>query len=99
MQLVTDRQLDLRTAVGTANDSEFAAGCPAGVFNRVRHRPGRAAAQRRTKQRPFPSAVPGWERLTQVVDALAPRGITDMDAPATPHRVWQALQEAEDRNV
>ena len=28
------------------------------------------------------------------VDALSVRGVTDLDAPATPHRVWKALQEA-----
>ena len=32
--------------------------------------------------------------MNAVLDALAPKNITDMDAPASPHRVWQALQEA-----
>jgi carbon-monoxide dehydrogenase large subunit len=30
-----------------------------------------------------------------VIDALEPWGITHLDIPATPHRVWAAIQEAE----
>jgi carbon-monoxide dehydrogenase large subunit len=32
--------------------------------------------------------------LNAVIDALAPYGITDIDMPATPERVWRALEEA-----
>jgi aerobic carbon-monoxide dehydrogenase large subunit len=32
--------------------------------------------------------------MNAVVDALAPLGITHIDMPATPHRVWQAIQTA-----
>ena len=31
--------------------------------------------------------------INAVIDALAPYGITDMDMPASPERVWRALQE------
>jgi carbon-monoxide dehydrogenase large subunit len=30
--------------------------------------------------------------MNAVIDALAPLGITDLDMPATPERVWQAIQ-------
>ena len=30
-----------------------------------------------------------------VMDALAPLGIRHIDLPLTPHRVWQAMGEAE----
>jgi len=33
--------------------------------------------------------------MNAIIDALSVRGITELDAPATPHRVWQALQAAE----
>ena len=32
--------------------------------------------------------------MNAVVDALAPYGITDIDMPATPERVWRAIEEA-----
>jgi carbon-monoxide dehydrogenase large subunit len=32
--------------------------------------------------------------MNAVVDALSPLGITHIDLPATPHRVWQAIQAA-----
>ncbi|HWE71765.1 MAG TPA: xanthine dehydrogenase family protein molybdopterin-binding subunit [Stellaceae bacterium] len=32
--------------------------------------------------------------MNAVVDALVPLGITHIDMPATPHRVWQAIQAA-----
>jgi carbon-monoxide dehydrogenase large subunit len=32
--------------------------------------------------------------MNAVLDALSVRGITGLDAPASPHRVWQALKEA-----
>jgi carbon-monoxide dehydrogenase large subunit len=32
--------------------------------------------------------------MNAVVDALGPLGITHIDMPATPHRVWQAIQTA-----
>ena len=32
--------------------------------------------------------------MNAVVDALAPYGVTDIDMPATPERVWRALEEA-----
>jgi carbon-monoxide dehydrogenase large subunit len=32
--------------------------------------------------------------MNAVVDALAPLGITDIDMPASPERVWRAIQEA-----
>jgi carbon-monoxide dehydrogenase large subunit len=32
--------------------------------------------------------------MNAVVDALAPFGITDIDMPATPERVWRAIEEA-----
>jgi carbon-monoxide dehydrogenase large subunit len=32
--------------------------------------------------------------MNAVVDALGPYGITDVDMPAKPERVWRALEEA-----
>src|SRR5262249_60396274 len=32
--------------------------------------------------------------MNAVVDALAAFGVTDLDMPATPERVWRALEEA-----
>ncbi len=32
--------------------------------------------------------------MNAVVDALVPFGVTDLDMPATPERVWRALEEA-----
>lgn len=32
--------------------------------------------------------------MNAVLDALSVRGITHLDAPASPHRIWQALQQA-----
>ena len=32
--------------------------------------------------------------MNAVVDALSPFGVTDIDMPATPERVWRALEEA-----
>ena len=32
--------------------------------------------------------------ISAVLDALAPLGVTHLDMPATPARVWQAIQEA-----
>jgi carbon-monoxide dehydrogenase large subunit len=32
--------------------------------------------------------------INAVLDALAPLGVTHIDMPATPHRVWQAIQQA-----
>jgi carbon-monoxide dehydrogenase large subunit len=32
--------------------------------------------------------------MNAVVDALSPYGITDLDMPATPERVWRAIEEA-----
>jgi carbon-monoxide dehydrogenase large subunit len=31
--------------------------------------------------------------MNAVVDALAPRGVTDIDMPASPERVWRAIEE------
>jgi carbon-monoxide dehydrogenase large subunit len=31
--------------------------------------------------------------INAVVDALRPYGVTDIDMPATPERVWRAIQE------
>jgi aerobic carbon-monoxide dehydrogenase large subunit len=31
--------------------------------------------------------------MNAVIDALAPTGVTDIDMPATPERVWRAIQE------
>ena len=36
-----------------------------------------------------PAAVVG-----ALLDALAPLGVTDLEMPATPHRVWQAIMRA-----
>jgi carbon-monoxide dehydrogenase large subunit len=33
--------------------------------------------------------------MNAVLDALAPLGVKDMDMPASPHRVWQAIQGAQ----
>jgi carbon-monoxide dehydrogenase large subunit len=33
--------------------------------------------------------------MNAVVDALAADGVTDIDMPATPERVWRALEEAQ----
>ena len=32
--------------------------------------------------------------IAAVLDALAPLGVTHIDMPATPERVWQAIQGA-----
>jgi carbon-monoxide dehydrogenase large subunit len=32
--------------------------------------------------------------MNAVLDALAPLGVKDLDMPATPHRVWQAIEQA-----
>ncbi|MDH4076853.1 MAG: xanthine dehydrogenase family protein molybdopterin-binding subunit, partial [Acidimicrobiia bacterium] len=32
--------------------------------------------------------------MNAVCDALSPHGITDIEMPATPRRVWKAIQEA-----
>ncbi len=32
--------------------------------------------------------------MNAVVDALAPLGITHIDMPATPHKIWQAIEQA-----
>jgi carbon-monoxide dehydrogenase large subunit len=32
-----------------------------------------------------------------VIDALEPLGVTHIDMPASPMRVWQAIQDARDR--
>ena len=32
--------------------------------------------------------------MNAVVDALSPFGVTDIEMPATPERVWRALEEA-----
>jgi len=32
--------------------------------------------------------------INAVLDALKPLGVTELDMPATPHRVWQAIQAA-----
>jgi carbon-monoxide dehydrogenase large subunit len=36
--------------------------------------------------------------MNAVVDALSEFGITHIDMPATPHRIWQAIQEARSRS-
>jgi carbon-monoxide dehydrogenase large subunit len=36
--------------------------------------------------------------MNAVVDALSPYGITDIDMPASPERVWQAIQDATGEN-
>jgi carbon-monoxide dehydrogenase large subunit len=32
--------------------------------------------------------------INAVVDALKPLGVTHVDMPATPHRIWQAIRSA-----
>ena len=32
--------------------------------------------------------------MNAVIDALAPFGVTDLEMPATPERVWRAIEEA-----
>jgi carbon-monoxide dehydrogenase large subunit len=32
--------------------------------------------------------------INAVLDALRPLGVTDLDMPATPARVWEAIQAA-----
>jgi carbon-monoxide dehydrogenase large subunit len=32
--------------------------------------------------------------MNAILDALAPKGVTHLDAPATPHRVWEAIRAA-----
>ena len=34
------------------------------------------------------------DRINAVLDALAPLGVKDLDMPASPHRVWEAIQAA-----
>ena len=33
--------------------------------------------------------------INALLDALAPLGVTHIDMPATPERVWQAIRQAE----
>jgi carbon-monoxide dehydrogenase large subunit len=33
--------------------------------------------------------------INAVVDALSTRGVTDIEMPATPERVWRAIEEVE----
>ena len=33
--------------------------------------------------------------VNAILDALAPLGVTHIDMPATPHRVWQAIRQAQ----
>jgi carbon-monoxide dehydrogenase large subunit len=35
--------------------------------------------------------------ISAILDALAPLGVTHIDMPATPERVWQAIQQAAHR--
>ncbi len=35
--------------------------------------------------------------INAVIDALAPVGVRQLDMPATPERVWQAIQDAKKR--
>jgi carbon-monoxide dehydrogenase large subunit len=37
--------------------------------------------------------------MNAVLDALAPLGVTHLDMPATPERVWRALQEVGNRRA
>ena len=37
--------------------------------------------------------------MSAIIDALKPLGITDIDMPATPERVWSAIQAASHRNA
>jgi carbon-monoxide dehydrogenase large subunit len=32
--------------------------------------------------------------MNAILDALRPHGVQHLDMPATPHRVWQAIQKA-----
>ncbi|NKB21532.1 MAG: molybdopterin-dependent oxidoreductase [Alphaproteobacteria bacterium] len=32
--------------------------------------------------------------INAIIDALAPIGVTQIDMPATPHRIWQAIQDS-----
>jgi carbon-monoxide dehydrogenase large subunit len=34
--------------------------------------------------------------VNAVIDALSPFGITNIDMPVLPHRVWSAIKEAKD---
>ena len=36
--------------------------------------------------------------INAVLDALAPLGVTDIGLPATPQRIWQAIQSAAPRS-
>jgi aerobic carbon-monoxide dehydrogenase large subunit len=37
--------------------------------------------------------------VNAIVDALAPLGVTDVEMPAAPHRVWAAIQRARDQRA
>ena len=37
--------------------------------------------------------------VNAIVDALGPFGVTDVRMPASPHRVWQAIQAAKERTA
>ena len=37
--------------------------------------------------------------INAIVDALAQWGVTHVDMPATPERIWKALRQARDRPV
>ncbi|MCZ4351337.1 xanthine dehydrogenase family protein molybdopterin-binding subunit [Roseovarius aestuarii] len=37
--------------------------------------------------------------LNAAIDALAPLGITDLDMPLSPHRLWQAIHDCESRKA
>jgi carbon-monoxide dehydrogenase large subunit len=32
--------------------------------------------------------------MNAIVDALSPFGVTDLDMPATPERIWRAMAQA-----
>lgn len=37
--------------------------------------------------------------LNAVLDALSPLGITQLDMPLTPARIWQAINDAKERQT
>ena len=56
-------------------------------------------AMERAQQAPQPAAESGTVGVpaafvNAVIDALRPLGVTDIEMPATPFRVWSAIQRA-----
>ena len=66
--------------------------------------PASSSASTRCRRRPTRSGVKGCGEagvtaapptiVNAIIDALAPLGITDLDLPASPEKIWRAIQDA-----